>query len=140
MMFSPSYLFLYVHPQPRSNAITTYAVCGFSSFGTLATFSGVWLAVCPNRWNAVLGFIPRVLLNANIACFMTACIAGENFIYLTLRIHLNYSDSLLSTFPINFVGLFFVEEWEQAEPNYLAKALLSLLELIPSYKDLMALI
>jgi len=60
----------------RASMLTTYAICGFSSFGTLATFLGVWASVVPERRAEIAAILPRVYLNTNIACFLTACVAG----------------------------------------------------------------
>ncbi|ESN95918.1 hypothetical protein HELRODRAFT_178835 [Helobdella robusta] len=60
---------------PRNQALTTYAMCGFSSISTLAIAIGVWNAICPQRVKLMASFMLRVLVEANISCFMTACVA-----------------------------------------------------------------
>ena len=67
---------LYISPQERASMLTTYAICGFSSFGTLAIFVGVWATVVPSRATEMSRLIPRVYVNTNLSCFLTACIAG----------------------------------------------------------------
>jgi len=63
----------------RSACIATYALCGFSSLSTLAIAVGVWQAVCPEKTAEMSGSLPRVIINANISCFLTACIAALMF-------------------------------------------------------------
>ncbi|CAH1792805.1 unnamed protein product [Owenia fusiformis] len=60
----------------RSVAITTYALCGFSGLTTFAISVGVWTAIEPRRLHDVVAMMPRTMLNANFACFLTACYAG----------------------------------------------------------------
>lgn len=60
----------------RTSALVTYAICGLSSFGTLAMFIGVWTTVDSNRVNLVYSLIPRIFMNTNLACFVTACVAA----------------------------------------------------------------
>lgn len=69
---------LYLYFQDKTSALTTYAICGFSSFGTLAMFVGVWSTVDPNRVKQVGAMLPRVYMNTNLACFLTACVAGTS--------------------------------------------------------------
>ena len=61
----------------RSSTLGTYALCGFSSLSTLAVAVGVWNAVCPEKTKEMAGQMFRALWNANMSCFMTACVAGE---------------------------------------------------------------
>ncbi|CAH1792804.1 unnamed protein product [Owenia fusiformis] len=60
----------------RSVAITTYAMCGFSGLATFAISVGVFNALEPRRLHHVIGMMGRTMMNANIACFLTACYAG----------------------------------------------------------------
>lgn len=65
---------------PRSIAIVTYALCGFSHIASLAIFVGGISALAPERAKdlARIGF--RALVAANLACLMTGAVAG---IFLT---------------------------------------------------------
>jgi len=63
----------------RGASIATYALCGFSSLSTLAIAVGVWNAVCPSKTAEMANQLPRVIINANISCFITACIAALMF-------------------------------------------------------------
>ncbi|CAD5122328.1 unnamed protein product [Dimorphilus gyrociliatus] len=60
----------------RSAAIATYALCGFSGLSNLAIAVGVWNAVCPSKTREMAKQMIRAVVNANVACFMTACVAG----------------------------------------------------------------
>lgn len=94
----------------RSAAISTYALCGFSGLSNLFMAVGVWNVVCPSRVSEVTRQMFRAFVNANIACFMTACIAG-----------LLYNPE-------------FVEP--QNPPSVLGQLIGDILDLIPNYKDL----
>ncbi len=60
----------------RSIDITTYALCGFANFSSIAIQIGGIGAMAPERRKdfAQLGF--RAFIGGNLAAFMTACIAG----------------------------------------------------------------
>jgi concentrative nucleoside transporter, CNT family len=61
---------------PRSFIITTYALCGFANFGSIAILIGGMSSLVPERRKdfAELGF--RSMIAGMLACFMTATIAG----------------------------------------------------------------
>jgi CNT family concentrative nucleoside transporter len=60
----------------RAITITTYALCGFANFSSIAIQLGGIGGLAPNRRHdlARLGF--KSLIGGTLACFMTACIAG----------------------------------------------------------------
>jgi pyrimidine nucleoside transport protein len=99
----------------RSQALATYAMCGFSSLSTLAIAVGVWNSICPQRVKQMASAMFRVLIQANVSCFMTACVAG-----------LFYTDD---------VALFI----DEGQSSPMAGLVGYILGLIPSYKDLMGL-
>ncbi|CAD5118456.1 unnamed protein product [Dimorphilus gyrociliatus] len=90
--------------------LTTYALCGFSSFGTLAIFIGVWSSIDPPRVAQVGSQFLRLFLNANLACFSTACIAG-----------ILYDEDIAS---------------EKSQPSIIR----AFFNLLPSYKDILDLL
>jgi len=98
----------------RGEAITTYAMCGFSSISTLAIAIGVWNSLCPQRVKEMASQMFRVLVQANTSCFMTACIAG-----------LFYSAN--------------IAEGLDDEQSGLADLIGFVLGLVPGYKELMSL-
>jgi pyrimidine nucleoside transport protein len=100
----------------RNQALTTYAMCGFSSISTLAIAVGVWNAVCPQRVKQMASSMFRVLVQANISCFMTACVAG-----------LFYSTDIIE-------GL----DTDSSTPT--GDLIGYILGLIPSYKELMSIL
>ena len=61
---------------PRSIIITTYALCGFAHFASMAIFIGGIAALAPGQKRnlSTVGF--RALCAATLACLMTACTAG----------------------------------------------------------------
>ena len=63
--------------QERSRALGTYALCGFCSLSTIAIALGVWEAICPQRKKHFKKMMMQVLMQANISCFTTACVAGQ---------------------------------------------------------------
>lgn len=65
-----------VNLQPRSVVITTYALCGFANFSSIAIQVGGIGTLAPKRRKdlALLGV--RSLVGGTLACFMTAAVAG----------------------------------------------------------------
>lgn len=101
---------------PRNQAITTYALCGFSSVSTLAIAVGVWNTICPQRVKQMASSMFRVMVEANISCFMTACVAG-----------LFYSEEMIRMV-------------DTGETSGTGQLIAFILGLIPGYKDLMGLV
>jgi CNT family concentrative nucleoside transporter len=62
--------------QPQSITITTYALCGFANFASIAIQIGGIGALAENRRQdlARLGF--KAMIGGLLACYCTACIAG----------------------------------------------------------------
>ncbi|XP_020902330.1 solute carrier family 28 member 3 [Exaiptasia diaphana] len=63
----------------QSEVIATYALCGFSNFIGLGVLLGGLGPMAPNRKGDMANMAIRTLVGANIACFLTASIAG--FLY-----------------------------------------------------------
>ena len=61
---------------PRSITISTYALCGFANFGSIAILIGGMGGVAPNRKKDVAALGIKALAGGTLAAFMTACIAG----------------------------------------------------------------
>ena len=61
---------------PRAVAISTYALCGFANFSSIAIQVGGIGTIAPDRRTdlALLGV--KSLIGGTLACLMTACIAG----------------------------------------------------------------
>ncbi len=66
--------------QDRSIVISTYALCGFSNLGSMGIQLGALGAMAPSRKSDLAAIAFRAMMAGNVACFMTACIAG---MYLT---------------------------------------------------------
>jgi CNT family concentrative nucleoside transporter len=60
----------------RSITIATYALCGFSNFGSIAILIGGVGAIAPSRKKEVTELGIKSLIAGTLATFMTACIAG----------------------------------------------------------------
>nr|KAG5698782.1 hypothetical protein BaRGS_032201 [Batillaria attramentaria] len=70
----------------RSEAIATYALCGFSNLGSMGIQLGAFSAMIPSRKADLSRMVLRAMIAGNVACFMTACIAGIAFFVISLYI------------------------------------------------------
>jgi CNT family concentrative nucleoside transporter len=61
---------------PRSAVITSYALCGFANFGSLAILLGGLGGLAPGRRGEVAQLGLRCIVSGTLASFSTACIAG----------------------------------------------------------------
>lgn len=61
---------------PRSQIITTYALCGFSNFSSIAIQLGGIGTLAPEKRAVLARYGMRSLIAGTLACYMTACIAG----------------------------------------------------------------
>lgn len=61
---------------PRSKVIAVYALCGFANLGSVGVQIGGLSLLAPSRRADFAGLAWRAMLGGNLACFMTACIAG----------------------------------------------------------------
>ena len=60
----------------RSVILTTYALCGFANFSSIAIQLGGIGTLAPNKRETLARLGLRSLLGGTLACYMTACIAG----------------------------------------------------------------
>ncbi|KAL5006941.1 hypothetical protein ScPMuIL_015747 [Solemya velum] len=60
----------------RSVVIATYALCGFSNISSMGIMLGGLGAMAPSRKSDMTKIVFRAMIAGNVACFMTACIAG----------------------------------------------------------------
>ncbi|KAL5006302.1 hypothetical protein ScPMuIL_015108 [Solemya velum] len=60
----------------KSELISTYALCGFSNFSAAGVMIGALGALAPTRRTDILRLVLRAMVVGNVACFMTACVAG----------------------------------------------------------------
>ncbi|KAK6166059.1 hypothetical protein SNE40_022840 [Patella caerulea] len=63
----------------RSEIISTYSLCGFSNIGSMGILLGGLSALAPERRSDLSSIVLRAMIAGNIACFLTACIAGLFF-------------------------------------------------------------
>ena len=57
--------------------ISTYALCGFANIGSIGIQLGGLGAMAPERRGDLAKIALRAMIAGNVACFMTACIAGK---------------------------------------------------------------
>ena len=67
-----------MNSQDRSVVISTYALCGFSNIGSMGIMCGALGAMAPSRIKDISKLVFTAMIAGNVACFMTACIAGKN--------------------------------------------------------------
>ncbi|XP_053373013.1 solute carrier family 28 member 3-like [Mercenaria mercenaria] len=60
----------------KSEIIATYALCGFANFGSIGITLGGLGALAPTRKSDLTRMVVRAMICGNVACFLTACIAG----------------------------------------------------------------
>uniref|UniRef100_A0A8C5LX08 Sodium/nucleoside cotransporter n=1 Tax=Leptobrachium leishanense TaxID=445787 RepID=A0A8C5LX08_9ANUR len=60
----------------RSETLATYALCGFSNFGSLGITIGGLTSMAPSRKGDIAAGAMRAMIAGTVSCFMTACIAG----------------------------------------------------------------
>ena len=63
--------------QIKSEIIATYALCGFANFGSIGVTLGGLGALAPLRKSDLSKMVVRAMICGNVACFLTACIAGS---------------------------------------------------------------
>ncbi|KAK3578737.1 hypothetical protein CHS0354_010118 [Potamilus streckersoni] len=60
----------------KSEVIATYALCGFSNFGSIGITLGGMATLAPNRKKELSRMVLRAMIAGNVSCFLTACIAS----------------------------------------------------------------
>ncbi|RUS72935.1 hypothetical protein EGW08_019308, partial [Elysia chlorotica] len=68
---------MFIPRQDRSIVIATYALCGFSNLASMGVQIGGLGALAPTRKSDMSKIVVRAMIAGNVACFMTACIAGR---------------------------------------------------------------
>lgn len=61
----------------RSEAIATYAICGFANPGSIGIQIGVFTSLAPEKKEQVTSVIMRAFIAGSAVCFLTASIAGK---------------------------------------------------------------
>lgn len=64
------------HLTERAITISTYALCGFSNLGSIGIQLGGLTPLAPHRSKDLAEIVFSAMIAGNLACFMTACIAG----------------------------------------------------------------
>ncbi len=60
----------------RAAIITTYALCGFSNFSSIAIQVGGIGSLAPEKKSVLAAYGLKAMIGGTLACYMTACIAG----------------------------------------------------------------
>ena len=76
-------LFLHFPFQVKSEVIATYALCGFANFGSIGITIGAVGALVPNKKSDLVKMVVRAMICGNVACFLTACVAGMKYCNFT---------------------------------------------------------
>ncbi|XP_046551548.1 solute carrier family 28 member 3-like [Haliotis rubra] len=63
----------------RSEVIGTYALCGLNHLGAVGVTMGILNTLAPSRKDVISKYVVRANIAGQMACFMTACIAGMLF-------------------------------------------------------------
>jgi len=61
---------------PRSFYIASYALCGFSNFGSIGIQLGGLTPMAPNQAKNLSSLVVSAMIAGNTACFITGCVAG----------------------------------------------------------------
>lgn len=61
----------------RSEAIATFAICGFANPGSIGIQIGVFSSLAPEKKEQVTDVIVRAFVTGSAVCFLTASIAGK---------------------------------------------------------------
>lgn len=70
-------IFIFTIFKDRTVVIATYALCGFSNISSIGIMLGGLGAMAPSRKTDLSTIVVRAMIAGNVACFMTACIAGK---------------------------------------------------------------
>lgn len=60
----------------KSILVATYAICGFSNFGSIAIQMATLSSLAPHKSKIFSSIAFKSMIAGNIACFMTACVAS----------------------------------------------------------------
>ncbi|XP_048511454.1 sodium/nucleoside cotransporter 2 isoform X2 [Athalia rosae] len=61
---------------PRTEAIATYAICGFSNPGSIGIMIGALTSMAPEKRTQITSVAVRAFITGSAVCFLTACVAG----------------------------------------------------------------
>lgn len=86
----------------RSEAIATFAVCGFANPGSIGIQVGVFSSLAPEKKEQVSDVVVRAFLTGTAACFLTASIAGK------VEISIYNITVLYSKFEHHFIKFYFI--------------------------------
>lgn len=61
----------------RSEAIATFAICGFANPGSIGIQIGIFSSLAPEKKEQITNVIARAFVAGSAVCFLTASIAGK---------------------------------------------------------------
>lgn len=79
--------------------VSTYILCGFGSIAAMGINLGALSAAEPRKRKDFAKLMLRAMVAGNIACFMTACVAGELRSNFKLLRFLSRNDSYDTVIP-----------------------------------------
>ena len=62
---------------PRSIVIATYSLCGYANPGSIGVQLATLSSLAPSRKADFARVVMRAFIAGNMACFLTACVAGS---------------------------------------------------------------
>ncbi|KAB7507750.1 Sodium/nucleoside cotransporter 1 [Armadillidium vulgare] len=79
----------------RAEIIATFALCGFSNISNIGTVLGSLGAMAPHRKGEMATIVVKAITAANVASFLTACVAGT--LFSSLEYEESYFDKINTT-------------------------------------------
>lgn len=94
----------------RTEAIATFAICGFANPGSVGITLSVLTSLAPDRKENITKAIMRAFIAGNIVCFLTGSIAGK------IRRSIDYfrDRSYFTDRAILFSGILISDEFDQS--------------------------
>ncbi|XP_033747083.1 solute carrier family 28 member 3-like [Pecten maximus] len=89
----------------RSAVIATYILCGFGSIVAMGINLGALTAADPSRRQDYAKGMLRAMISGNVACFMTACVAGMLYQESNVQSGTNVTTGNGTTMALNFSNI-----------------------------------
>lgn len=86
----------------RSEAIATFAICGFANPGSIGIQIGVFSSLAPEKKEQITDVIVRAFVTGSAVCFLTASIAGKVEISICIPLSLSYIEYIIKFYLILF--------------------------------------
>ncbi|XP_060072675.1 solute carrier family 28 member 3-like [Ylistrum balloti] len=89
----------------RSVVIATYILCGFGSIAAMGINLGAFTAADPSRRQDYAKGMLRAMIGGNVACFMTACVAGVLYQGSLIQNMVALNTTIINTTSLNSTSL-----------------------------------